>query len=269
MEEISKKRPPPEHALSTEERLKVLEIICSERFIDKSPTEIWATLIDDDSIYLCSVRTMYRILNENMETLDRRIKSRKKSYQRPELLATGPNQVWSWDITKLKGPHKGIFFHLYVIIDIFSRYIVGWQLASCESTDFARQMVQQAVDQQKIEPGQLTLHADLGPAMKSKGLADLLLHLEIGKSHNRPYTSNDNPYSESQFKTLKYHPTFPDRFGSTEDGVVFCRSFFDWYCNEHRHSGLCLLTPYSVHYGLGDEILQKRFETIQTIFKHY
>lgn len=269
IEKVSKKRPSPENSLSSKERQKVLKILCSERFTDKSPNSIWAILLDEEDTYLCSVRTMYRVLHENMVVLDRRIQARKKNYERPELLATGPNQVWSWDITKLKGPHKGIFLHLYVVIDIFSRYIVAWLLASYESTDFARQLIQQAVDQQGIQPGQLTLHADLGPSMTSKGLAELLLRLDIGKSHNRPYTSNDNPYSESQFKTMKYHPTFPERFGSSEDGIVFCRSFFGWYNHDHRHSGICLLTPHAVHYGLADNLLQKRFELMKAFFdKH-
>lgn len=204
-----------------------------------------------------------------MKLQDRRNRAREHNYKRPELLATGPNQVWSWDITKLKGPHKGVFLHLYVIIDIFSRCIVGWLLASHESTFLARQMVQQAVDQQGICPRQLTLHADLGPSMTSKGLADLLLSLEIGKSHNRPYTSNDNPYSESQFKTLKYHPSFPERFGSVEDGLVFCRTFFEAYNKEHRHSGICLLTPHAVHYGLAEGILQRRFETVKAFYEKH
>ena len=268
-EKVSKKRPSPEHTLLPTERKKVLEILCSKRFIDKSPYAIWAILLDEEDTYLCSIRTMYRLLQENMDTLDRRIHTRKSNYQRPELLATGMNQVWSWDITKLKGPYKGTFFHLYVIIDIFSRYVVGWLLAACESTNFARQMVLQAVEQQGIQPGQLTLHADLGPSMTSKGLAELLLRLDIGRSHNRPYTSNDNPYSESQFKTMKYHSSFPERFGSIEDGMVFCRGFFDWYNNDHRHSGLCLTTPSAVHYGTADDLLEKRFKLMNDFFEKH
>ena len=220
----------------------------SERFVDQAPTEVYATLLDAGK-YLCSVRTMYRILEEHAELRERRDQLRHPNYEKPVLLATGPNQVWSWDITKLLGPMKWVYFHLYVILDIFSRYVVGWMLAERESAELAKRLIKETCSKQGIVAEQLTLHADRGTSMKSKPLAMLLSDLGVTKTHSRPQVSNDNPYSESQFKTLKYRPEFPKRFGSIQHARDVCRDLFGWYNTEHYHSGIGLLTPESVHYG--------------------
>ncbi len=239
------------------ERRQVLDLLHSERFVDRAPAEVYATLLDDGQ-YLCSERSMYRILGENGEVRERRAQLRRPNYEKPELLATGPNQVWSWDITKLKGPRTWTCFHLYVILDIFSRYVTGWVIAERESTALAERLIRETVEKQNVQHGELTVHADRGPAMRSKPVAQLLADLGITKTHNRPHVSNDNPFSESQFKTLKYHPGFPDRFGSLEDGRAFARPFFDWYNHEHRHGGIAMLTPGDVHYGRADQVVAAR-----------
>ena len=220
-------RPTPARALSVDERRQTLEILHSPRFVDASPAEVHATLLDDGR-YLCSVRTMYRLLASQGEVRERRRQLRHPRYRKPELLATGPNQVWSWDITKLRGPVKGIYYSLYVVLDIFSRYVVGWLLAERESELLAQRLLADTVAKYPVVAGQLTLHADRGPSMTSKSVAQLLADLGILNSHSRPHTSNDNPYSEAQFKTLKYHPWFPDRFGSPQDARLFCRGVFPW-----------------------------------------
>ena len=214
----------------------------SERFVDQAPTEVYATLLDEGQ-YLCSVRTMYRILEEHAELRERRDQLRHPNYEKPVLLATGTNQVWSWDITKLLGPMKWMYFHLYVIMDIFSRYVVGWMVAEQESAELAKRLINETCSKQGIVSGQLTLHADRGTSMKSKPLAMLLSDLGVTKTHSRPHVSNDNPYSESQFKTLKYRPEFPKRFGSIQHARDVCRDLFGWYNTEHYHSGIGLLTP--------------------------
>lgn len=244
-------------ALSEAEREAVLDILNSERFADRSPAEIYATLLDE-RVYLCSRRTMYRILAQAGEVRERRNQLRHPEYQKPELLATEPNQVWSWDITKLLGPAKWTYYHLYVIIDIYSRYVVGWMVATCESASLAERLIEETCKKQGIVPGQLTIHADRGSSMKSKAVAHLLADLGITKTHSRPHVSDDNPFSESQFKTLKYCPTFPSRFGSIEDARAFCRSFFPWYNNDHRHSGIGLLTPSMVHHGQAIYVVDSR-----------
>lgn len=248
-------------ALTPSERKAVLEVLHSEKFVDKSPAETYATLLDEGT-YICSERTMYRALADEGEVKERRNQRRHPQYTKPELLATAPNQVWSWDITKLKGPHKWTYYYLYVILDIFSRYVVGWMVATQESTSLAKRLISDSCEKQTIEPGQLTLHADRGSSMSSKGVAQLLADLGATKSHSRPHVSNDNPFSESQFKTLKYRPDFPKRFGSLEDSRIFCRSFFQWYNNEHRHGGIALLTPHDVHYGRAPEVLQHRYSLL-------
>mgnify|MGYP003880946893 CR=1 FL=1 len=253
-------------ALSPEEYEEVCKVLYSERFIDKSPREIWATLIDE-GIYLCSWRTMYRILQENGQSHERRRGHRRTSYTKPELLATGPNQVWSWDITKLKGPVTWTYYYLYVIIDIYSRYVVGWMLADRESAKLARQLIEQTCDRQGIQEEQLILHSDRGPAMKSRTVGQLLMDLGVCKSHSRPHVSDDNPFSEAQFKTLKYHPYFPKRFESQKEALLFCRTFFGWYNDEHKHSGIGLITPFSRHHGLEDEILEKRQEVMSKAYE--
>lgn len=255
----------PARALSAAEREQVLDILHSPRFVDASPAEICATLLDDGR-YLCSERTMYRLLARHDEVRERRNQLRHPRYRKPELVATGPNQVWSWDITKLRGPVKGIYYCLYVVLDIFSRYVVGWLLAERESELLARRLLAETVTKHPVAPGQLTLHADRGASMTARSLVQLLATLGISKSHSRPHTSNDNPFSESQFKTLKYHPRFPDRFGSPEDGQLFCRRFFAWYNFKHHHSGLALLTPADVHFGRAPEILAQRAAVLHAAY---
>jgi putative transposase len=252
-------------ALNPAEKQQVLDELHSKRFVDKAPNEVYATLLDEGK-YHCSVRTMYRILKEAGEVRERRDQLRHPNYKAPELLATAPNQVWSWDITKLLGPVKWTYFYLYVILDIFSRYVVGWMVAHGESSALATKLIAETCHKQNIEPGQLTIHADRGSSMKSKPVAFLMADLGITKSHSRPYVSNDNPYSESQFKTLKYHPTFPDRFGSLQDARSFCGDFFSWYNEEHRHSGIGLMTPKNVHYGMAELVTNLRKEVLNAAF---
>jgi putative transposase len=250
-------RPSPARALAADERAAVLETLNSERFVDKAPAEIYATLLDEGR-YLCSTRTMYRILDEEGQVRERRDQRRHPVYKKPELLATGPNQVWSWDITKLRGPAKSSHFSLYVILDVFSRRVVGWLVATGESSLLADQLIAESCSKEKIVPGQLTLHADRGSSMTSKPVGLLLADLGVTKTHSRPHVSDDNPYSEAQFKTLKYRPEFPDRFGSLQDARAFCQRFFDWYNREHRHSGIAMLTPDDVHHGRAERVLDRR-----------
>ena len=209
---------------------------------------------------------MHRILAENAELKERRNQLRHPQYKKPELLATAPNQVWSWDITKLLGPCKWTYFHLYVILDIFSRYVVGWMVAPRETAELARRMIADTCEKQGIVADRLTLHADRGTSMTSKPVALLLADLGVTKTHSRPHVSDDNPYSESQFKTLKYRPGFPQRFGSIEDARAFCQQFFAWYNREHRHSGIALLTPETLHYGMAEEVIQKRQQILNSAY---
>jgi putative transposase len=258
-------RPRPARSLSEPEREEVLDVLRSERFVDSSPAQVWATLLDEGR-YLCSERTMYRLLAEHQEVRERRDQLTHPAYTKPELLAERPNQVWSWDITKLLGPQKWTYYYLYVIMDVFSRYVVGWTVQLAESATVAEQLIAQALAQQRVTRGQLTLHADRGSSMKSKPVAFLLADLGVTKTHSRPHTSNDNPYSEAQFKTLKYRPGFPDRFGSIEVAKSFCRPFFDWYNHTHRHSGIGLMTPASVHYGRAGALHAERARVLATAF---
>jgi putative transposase len=260
-------RPSPRR-LSEEERRAVLEVLHCERFVDKAPAVVRAMLLDEGS-YLCSERTMYRLLESADEVRERRNQLRHPPAPKPQLVAAAPNQVWSWDITKLLGPYPGILFYLYVVLDIFSRYVVGWMLAHREGADLAERLLREAFAKQHIAEGQLTVHADRGPAMISHGVAELLAALGVGKSHSRPRVSDDNPYSESQFKTLKYQPEFPDRFGSFEDAVAFCRRFFGWYNHEHRHSGIAMLTPADVHHGRAQEVLAARQRVLEAAYESH
>jgi len=253
---VPRPRPRPALALSDAERAAVLDVLHSERFVDRSPAQVYATLLDEGS-YLASERTMYRVLGANDEVRERRDQLRHPAYVKPELLATRPNQLWSWDITKLKGPATWSWFHLYVLLDVFSRYVVGWLLALRESGTLADRLIAETVAKEGITSG-LTIHADRGSSMTSKPVAFLLADLGITKSHSRPHVSDDNPFSEAQFKTLKYHPTFPQRFGSPEDARAFLGPFFDWYNTQHRHSGIGLLTPEMVHRGRGEEVRAAR-----------
>jgi putative transposase len=250
-------RPSPARSLSILEREAVLTLLTSERFVDDAPRQIWAQLLDEGK-YLCSVSTMYRILRAECGVRERRDQLRHPVYAKPELLATAPNQVWSWDITKLIGPAKWTYFYLYVILDIFSRYVVGWMVAHRESAVLAQQLIAATCAKQKITPGQLTVHADRGSSMKSVLVAQLLADLGVTKTHSRPYVSDDNPFSESQFRTMKYRPEFPDRFGSIQDARSFCRPFFYWYNTQHRHSGIALHTPDSLHYGFAPALNDAR-----------
>ena len=258
-------KPPPARALSGEERRAVLEELHSERFIDCSPAETWATLLDEDR-YLASERTMYRLLAAESETGERRNQLVHPPYARPELLAERPNELWSWDITKLLGPAKWTYFYLYVILDVFSRYVVGWTIQHRESAEVAKQLIAQAVAQQGIAPGQLTIHADRGSSMRSKPVAFLLADLGVTKTHSRPYTSTDNAYSEAQFKTLKYRPDFPGRFDSIVHARSFGRPFFDWYNHVHRHSGIGLMTPATVHYGRAEQVRERRARVLEAAY---
>lgn len=253
-------------ALSPEEEDHALEVLNQEKFMDKPPRQVYSALLDD-GIYLCSVGTMYRLLEAKNQLKERRNQTAHPPYAKPELLATGPNQLWSWDITKLLGPAKWTYFYLYVILDVFSRYVVGWMVAPHESADLAKDLIGQTCDKQVIIPNQLTIHADRGSSMKSKAVALLLADLGVTKTHSRPSVSNDNPFSESQFKTMKYRPEFPDRFGSMVDARAFCQTFFTWYNWEHYHSGIAHLTPGIVHHGKAEQCLEKRREVLAKAFQ--
>ncbi len=249
----SKPRPASARALSPAEREAVLAELHSPRFVDCSPAQVWATLLDEGR-YLASERTMYRLLEAAHGSVrERRDQLAHPAYARPELLAERPNEVWSWDISKLKGPAKWTCFYLYVILDVFSRYAVGWTVQHRESASLAQQLIAQTLEQQQIARDQLTIHADRGSSMTSKPVAFLLADLGVTRTHSRPYTSTDNPYSEAQFKTLKYRPGFPARFDSIEQARAFCREFFRWYNHQHRHSGIGLMTPATVHHGLAEQ----------------
>jgi putative transposase len=258
-------RPRPPLAFSAAERQSVLDTLNSERFADCSPGQTYATLLDEGR-YLGSVRTMYRLLASCDQVRERRNQLIHPCYAKPQLLAVQANEVWSWDITKLRGPQKWSCFHLYVILDIFSRYVVGWMIAHRESAGLAKALIAESIAKQHIQPGCLTLHADRGTSMRSKPVAALLVELEVAKTHSRPHVSDDDPYSEAQFKTLKYRPDFPDRFGCIEDARAHCQAFFTWYNSVHRHSGIGFMTPESVHYGRATELTQKRSITLEAAF---
>ena len=254
-------RPPSERALSEEEKVEVRQVLNSERFQDSAPRQVYATLLEE-GVYLCHWRTMYRILDEHDEVRERRNQRRHPKYTKPELLATRPNQLWSWDISKLKGPAKWTYYYLYVILDVFSRYVPGWLVAECESASLAEQLIAETCAKQAIEPDQLTLHSDRGSSMRSKPVALLLADLGVTKTHSRPYVPNDNPYSESQFKTLKYRPDFPGRFASLTHTRQWARPLFRWYNHEHHHSGLGLMTPATVHYGQAEAVQAQRQQVL-------
>jgi len=252
-------------ALSKSERQQVLDVLHEPRFVDLAPAEVYATLLDERR-YLCAERTMYRVLAANAEVRERRDQLRHANHPRPELLATRPNELWSWDITKLLGPQKWTYFYLYVILDVFSRYAVGWMVAHEESKALAKKLIDETCRRQRIEPSQLTLHADRGSSMTSKPVALLLADLGVTKTHSRPHVSNDNPFSESGFKTLKYRPGFPERFGCIEDARAYCKRFFDWYNDAHRHGSLALCTPHDMHYGLAGATLARRDDVLAAAF---
>jgi putative transposase len=256
----------PARRLQDEEKMAVLARLHEERFQDCSPAQVYAALLDEGQ-YHCSIRTMYRLLAAEGESRERRDQLSRPGYAKPELLATGPNQLWSWDITKLRGPVKWTFYYLYVILDVFRRYVTGWMIAYRESAELAKHLIEQSCEKQNIQPGQLTIHADRGSSMTSKSVALLLSDLGVVKTHSRPHVSDDNPYSESHFKTLKYRPGFPDRFGSIEEARLFCVEFFPWYNHEHHHSGLKLMTPATVHYGQAEELRSRRQSVLDAAYQ--
>jgi putative transposase len=264
-------QPPPEpvappRALSQAEKAEVRQILNNERFQDSAPREVYATLLDEGQ-YLCSWRTMYRILDAEGEVCERRNQLRHPNYVKPELLATKPNELWSWDITKLLGPAKWTYYYLYVIMDVFSRFAVGWMLATQESASLAKELIAETCARQGIQADQLTVHADRGSSMTSKSVAFLLADLGVTKTHSRPHTSNDNPYSEAQFKTLKFRPDYPDRFGCQQDARSWAKDFFAWYNYEHHHTALGLLTPADVHYGQAQAVIQQRQQVLQAAYQ--
>jgi putative transposase len=258
-------RPAPANKLTVEEMGQILDVLRSERFVDLSPAQVFHILLDEGT-YLASVSTYYRLLRATGEVRERRRQAIHPSRVRPELVARGPNVVWSWDITKLKGPRRGDYFDLYVVLDIFSRYVLVWCVAPTESGELAKELIADAVARHDVPPGQLTVHADRGSSMTSNPVVELLVFLGIGRTHSRPHVSNDNPYSEAQFKTLKYCPAFPERFGCIEDARAFCETFFAYYNHEHRHSGISYHTPASVHYGTATEVRAKRAETLNVAY---
>jgi len=260
------RRASPARRLCDAERGAVLAVLHEPRFIDLAPAEVQATLLEEGR-YLCSTRTMHRVLAENAESRERRDQLRHPSYARPELLATRPNELWSWDITKLLGPTKWSYFYLYVVLDVFSRYVVGWMVAPCEAASLAHKLISEACGNHGIEPGQLTLHADRGSSMKSKPVALLLADLGVTKTHSRPHVSDDNPYSESHFKTMKYRPGFPERFGGLQDARSHSEDFISWYNFDHHHSGLAMLTPADVHFGRVDQRVAERQAVLDTAFQ--
>ncbi len=257
---------PQPRALDEVERKEVLRVLHEPDHVDEAPATVYAKLLDA-GVYLASTSTMYRILGAEGEVSERRRQATHPGHVKPELVAAGPNAVWSWDITKLLGPAKWTWFYLYVIIDIYSRYVPGWMLARAERAYLAERLLTDTIGQQGVARNQLTIHADRGSSMASKPVAFLLADLGVTKSHSRPHVSNDNPYSESQFKTLKYRPEFPDRFGSFEDAHAFTRRFFDWYNNEHRHSGIGYHTPSDVHYGRAQAIQAQRAEVLDAAYQ--
>ena len=253
-------------ALSQVEKAEVRQMLNSQRFQDSPPREVYASLLDEGQ-YLCSWRTMYRILEANAEVRERRDQLRHPNYVKPELLATKPNQVWSWDITKLLGPAKWTYYYLYVILDVFSRFVVGWTISEQESAGLAKELIAETCARQAIQAEQLTIHADRGSSMTSKPVAHLLADLGVTKTHSRPHVSNDNPYSEAQFKTMKYRPDYPERFGCRQDARSWASDFFFWYDYEHHHSALGLLTPADVHYGRSQATLQRRQEVLEVAYQ--
>lgn len=261
-----KPRPQPSHALTEAEQAEVREVLNSERFQDCAPRQVYATLLDEDQRYLCHWRTMYRILAACQEVRERRHHRRHSTYTKPELLATEPNQVWSWDITELKGAAKWLPFYLYVILDIFSRYVVGWLIADRESGELAQLLIAETCAKQGVQPDQLTLHSDRGSPMKAEPVIQLLRDLGIEKSLSRPHVSDDNPFSEAQFKTLKYRPDYPGRFATIDAARHWARATFTWYNYQHYHSGLALLTPAMVHYGQAEAIVTQRQQVLQAAY---
>jgi putative transposase len=252
--------------LAKVEREQVREILNSEQFMDCTPYVVYATLLDEGK-YLCSISTMYRILRAHDEVRERRNQRKVPTYKKPELLATKPNELWSWDISWLRGPVHGKYYYIYVILDVFSRYIVAWGIFEVESAELAIKMIEFAYQKQGIASDTLTLHSDRGPAMVSIPVAHLLEQLGVAKSHSRPYTANDNPYSEAQFKTMKYRFDYPDRFQSIQQARNWARSFISWYNFEHFHSGIGLIPPAALHFGYAQQLFDRRQRTLDSAFQ--
>jgi len=259
------RRPRSKRALTLVEQEVVAEVLVSERFVDRSPALIVHTLLDE-AIYYCSPRTMYRILAQRDQLTERRAQRIHPKYQRPELMASAPNQVWSWDISRLRTSVKWRYLYLYVILDIFSRLVVGWMIAEHENAALAKQLIEESIDTHAVEPGSLVLHADRGTQMTSKTLAQLLADLDVAASFSRPHVSNDNPFSESHFRTAKYEPSFPKTFGNLQDGLAWGRGFFPWYNHEHRHSGIAYLTPADMHFGRAEQVLNQRHDVMLEVY---
>lgn len=263
---------PSVRALPAEEQAAVRTLLNSQRFQDQSPYEVYATLLDE-GVYLCSIRTMYRILRQHDEVQERRNQRQPSAYTKPRpvgtRLATGPNQLWTWDITKLKGPTTWLYYYLYVLLDVFSRYVVGWLLADHEAAELAQQLMAESYLKQGVEPGQLTIHSDRGAPMTAKTVAQLLIDLGVIQSHSRPYTADDNPFSEAQFKTMKYRPDYPARFAALDDALLWARTFFAWYNNEHHHTALGLMTPATVHYGQADALTAQRQAVLLAAYQEH
>jgi putative transposase len=255
-------------ALSEVERKELRRVLNSPEHVDEAPATVYAKLLDE-GVYLASVPTMYRVLHAHEEVRERRRQATHPAAKKPELLATRPNQVYSWDIIKLLGPAKWTYYYLYVILDIYSRYVPGWMLAHAENARLAEALLADTTATQGIAHGQLTIHADRGSPMTAKPVAFLLAELGVTKSHSRPQVSNDNPYSESQFRTMKYRPTFPNRFGSYQDAHAFCRRFFRWYNHEHRHSGIGFHTPADVHYGRAELVRAQRADVLTAAYAEH
>jgi len=262
---LPKERPIPSRALEQQERTQVLDVLNSDRFADAAPRQVYAQLLDEGT-YLCSWRSMYHILDTHEQVRERRDQLTHPTYKKPELLAQSPNELWSWDITKLRGPQKWTYFYLYVLMDIFSRFVVGWMVARQESAVLAKELIQQSCQNQEIDPDTLTIHSDRGGPMTARSLALLLSDLGVTKSHSRPHVPDDNPYSEAQFKTMKYRPDYPDRFGCPEDVRGWGRNFFSWYNFEHHHTGLGLMTPATVHYGQAPQVQAQRQRVLEAAF---
>jgi putative transposase len=263
-----KPRPRPAHALSEPEQARVLEVLHDDRFVDKAPATVYATLLDQGE-HLCSVRTMYRVLASQGEVRERRAQCTHPTYARPELLANGPNEVWTWDVTWLRGPDKYLYYRLFVLLDLFSRFVTGWMLAHEENGELAAKLIRETYKRHNIQPGQLVTHADRGSAQKGKTVKQLLADLEVTPSFSRPRVSNDNPFSESQFRTLKYAPDFPGRFPSFDKALEHCRRFFNWYNNEHKHSGIALMTPADVFYGHADDVVARRQAALDAAYAQH
>jgi len=267
--QVVRRQQPPERALTATERAAVLDVLHSERFVDQAPAEVFARLLDDEQRYLCSIRTMYRLLAANQEVRERRNQRRHPAHPKPVLVARAPNQVWTWDITKLRGPAKWVVYYLYVLLDLFSRYVVGWMVAERESAALAERLIRESCAKQGVRRDQLVAHSDRGSPMTSGTVTMLYALLGITPSYSRPRVSNDNPYSESQFRTLKYHPDFPERFDSAVHARSFSGGFFRWYNTEHHHLGLALLTPEVVHYGRAREVLAGRQEILDLAYARH